>query len=60
MVSLEENVMFVIGIDPHEGSHTAPVLDDSEHLAWDRCAIRSLSLGVSKLLVSGVGAGEGT
>ena len=24
--------MFVIGIDPHKGSHTAVVLDGAEHL----------------------------
>src|SRR5829696_609981 len=29
---LKEEVMFVIGIDPHKRSHTAAVLDDSEEL----------------------------
>jgi hypothetical protein len=33
MVSLQKgHVMFVIGIDPHKGSHTAAVLDDTEEL----------------------------
>jgi transposase len=33
LVSLQKGyVMFVIGIDPHKGSHTAAVLDDGEHL----------------------------
>ena len=27
--------MFVIGIDPHKGSHTAAVLDDTEHLVGE-------------------------
>src|SRR3954454_15540757 len=31
-VRLKEEVMFVIGIDPHKRSHTAAVLDDSEEL----------------------------
>ncbi len=36
MVSLEEgHVMFVIGIDPHKGSHTAAVLDDTEELVGE-------------------------
>jgi hypothetical protein len=29
---LKEEVMFVIGIDPHKRSHTAAVLDDTEEL----------------------------
>jgi hypothetical protein len=28
----EEETMFVIGIDPHRGSHTAAVLDDTEEV----------------------------
>src|ERR1700745_3957506 len=32
MVKLKEEVMFVIGIDPHKRSHTAAVLDDTEAL----------------------------
>src|SRR5215203_3330490 len=31
-VGLKEEVMFVIGIDPHKRSHTAAVLDDTEEL----------------------------
>ena len=27
----EEEAMFVIGIDPHRGSHAAAALDDQEH-----------------------------
>jgi hypothetical protein len=31
-VSVKEEVMFVIGIDPHKRSHTVAVLDDTEEL----------------------------
>jgi hypothetical protein len=30
--STEEETMFVVGIDPHRGSHTAAVLDEDETL----------------------------
>ena len=33
--SVEGGAMFVIGIDPHKGSHTAAVLDDTEHLVGE-------------------------
>ena len=49
----EEEKVFVIGIDPHRGSHTATVLDDKEvvvdelHLVADRRQIdRLLSFAV--------------
>ena len=51
--SAEEEKVFVIGIDPHRGSHTATVLDDKEvvvdelHLVADRQQIdRLLSFAV--------------
>jgi hypothetical protein len=36
-VGLKEEVMFVIGIDPHKRSHTAAVLDDTEALVGQLC-----------------------
>jgi hypothetical protein len=33
--SHEEDVVFIIGIDPHKGSHTAAVLDDQEALVGE-------------------------
>ena len=51
--SAEEEKVFVIGIDPHRGSHTATILDDKEvvvdelHLVADRQQIdRLLSFAV--------------
>lgn len=33
--SHEEDIVFVIGIDPHKGSHTAAVLDGTEQLVGE-------------------------